>query len=138
MKVHSTNYTNTLIEIAPDCPTDSAEIPPLKGDKKSVANLQFDMLRDHPYVYTSDDVLFTVFALRKGFGQTEWNEQRQQYFSKGQPCFRASPLTKRYGWGVHADSEGKIALYPSESEAYQNLQNDSAVKKVKAMRSSRS
>jgi len=44
MKAHSTNYTNTFIEIADDCPIDAAEIPPTKGKKKSVANLQFDLL----------------------------------------------------------------------------------------------
>lgn len=133
----STNYFNTFIEIAGDCPTQEGEMPPAKGDKKSVANLQFDMLYGHPYQYTSDDVLFTVFAQRKQFSKTEWDEQRELYFSKGQPCFRASPLTKRYGWGIHNDANGKIAMYGSEDREYHKLVADDTIKKVKAMSSKR-
>ncbi|MFO7540636.1 MAG: DUF6157 family protein [Chloroflexota bacterium] len=36
----TTNYFNTLIEIAEDCPATVGEIPPVRGGKKSVANLQ--------------------------------------------------------------------------------------------------
>lgn len=135
--MHSTNYTNTLIEIAEDCPAIQGEIPPVKGSKKSVANLQYEMLREHPYEYTSDDVLFAVFAKRKGFPEEALDEQRHIFFSKGQPCFRASPLPKRYGWGVHSNDEGKIALFGVETEAYQEMAANSAIEKTKAMRSSR-
>ncbi len=135
--MHSTNYSNTFIEIAEDCPATTGEFPPVKGEKKSVANLQFDMLFEHPYQYTSDDVLFTVFAIRKEVGRGEMEEQRQQYFSKGQPCFRASPLTKRYGWGIHSNEEGKISMYGAETEEYKQLVENETIKKVKAMRSKR-
>lgn len=133
----STNYFNTFIEIAEDSPASIAEIPPLKGDKKSVANHQFEMLLDNPYKYTSDDVLFTVFAIRKEIPNHELEEARKQFFSKGQPCFRASPLTKRYGWGIHSDAEGKIAMYGVDSEEYQAFLKDESVDKTKAMRSKR-
>ena len=133
----STNYFNTLILVAEDCSLTSAEVPPVKGDKKTVAHLQFEMVYNHPYTYTSDEVLYTVWATRKGISADEWEEQRIAYFSKGQPCFRASPLTKRYGWGVHSDEKGRIALYGVGSEAYQQLQNDDAVEKTSAMRSKR-
>ena len=135
--MHSTNYFNTLIEIAEDSPVSAAEIPPTKGNKKSVANLQFEMLDGHPYEFTSDDVLFSVFATRKEFPAEVLEEQRHIYFSKGQPCFRASPLTKRYGWGIHANEEGKIAIYGADSAEYQKLLADDSVKKKKAMRSKR-
>ena len=135
--MHSTNYTNTLIEIAEDCPTEQSEIPPMKGSKKSVANLQYEMLQGHPYEYTSDDVLFAVFAARKEIPTEKLDEQRHLFFSKGQPCFRASPLTKRYGWGVHSNAEGKIALLAVESKAYQDMVANNAIAKKKAMRSSR-
>ena len=135
--MNSTNYFNTLIEIAEDCPATVGVIPPVKGNKKSVASLQFEMLHGRPYKYTSDDVLFAVFAERKGIPEEDLAEQRAIFFSKGQPCFRASPLTKRYGWGVHSNAEGKIALFGVESEAYQNLVTDDAIEKKKAMRSKR-
>lgn len=135
--MHSTNYYNTLVEIAEDCPTDKGEMPPPKGEKKTVANLQFEMLYEHPYQYTSDEVLFGVFAIRKEFEKSELEEQRAHYFSKGQPCFRASPLTKRYGWGIHSNAEGKIAMYGAETAEYRKLVADNSIKKVKAMRSKR-
>jgi hypothetical protein len=135
--MHSTNYTNTLIEIAEDCPATKSEIPPVKGDKKSVANLQFEMLHEHPYEFTSDDVLFAVFAERKQIPEQALAEQRQLFFAKGQPCFRASPLTKRYGWGVHSNEDSKIAMFGVETEAYKNLVNDDTVAKKKAMRTQR-
>ena len=137
MNMESTNYYNTLIEIAEDCPVSTGEVPPLKGDKRTVANLQFDMIIDNPYTYTSDDVLFSVFAQRKEIPESEMEEAREIYFSKGQPCFRSSPLTKRYGWGIHSDEEGKVAMFGAESAEYQRLVSDASVKKTKAMRSKR-
>ncbi len=135
MKTHSTNYKNTFIEIADDCPANAGEIPPLRGEKKSLANLQFEMVHQNPYQYTSDDVLFSVFASRKGLQKNEWDEQRDMYFSKGQPCFRASPLTKRYGFGIHNDKNGKIAMYGVETEEYAKFVSNKSIKKIKAMRS---
>ena len=52
----TTNYINTFIEIAEDSATQTAEIPPQKGDKQTAANMQFDMIMANPYHYTSDDV----------------------------------------------------------------------------------
>lgn len=135
--MHTTNYQNTFVEVAADCPTDIGEIPPLKGDKKTIANHQFDMIYDHPYEYTSDEVFFSVFAIRKEIPQNEQQEAKEVFFSKGQPCFRSSPLTKRYGWGVHSNSDGKVALYALDSEGYQRFLNDPLVKNVKAMSSKR-
>lgn len=137
MTKHSTNYFNTLIQIAEDSPTNSGEMPPEKPKGKSVANLQFEMLYESPYQYTSDEVLFTVYATRKEFPKKEWAAERDIYFSKGQPCFRASPLTKRYGWGVHSNKEGKIAIFGAETKEYEKLVSDSSVKKTAAMRSKR-
>ncbi len=136
-KAHTTNYTDTFIAIADDCVATAGEPPPAKSDAKSVAALQFDMLHKHPYQYTSDDVLFEVYALRNDVTEGERNAAREQFFSKGQACFRASPLAKRYGWGVHSDAAGKIALYGCETEAYKKLLHDKNLKQVKAMKSKR-
>lgn len=135
--MHTTNYYNVFIEKADDCKTDKGEMPPIKGEKKTVANLQFDMLYENPYKYTSDEVLFSVFAIRNEVDKSEMTEQREHYFSKGQPCFRASPLTKTYGWGIHSNEEGKIAMYGVETEDYKKFLSDDSVKKVKAMNSKR-
>lgn len=137
MKVHTTNYFNTFIEIAEDSPINEGEIPAMKRDKKSVANHQFEILRDNPYKFTSDDVLFNVFAIRKEIPSAELEEARATFYSKGQPCFRASPLPKRYGWGIHSDAEGRIAMFAAGTEEYQAFLEDDSVEKVKAMRSKR-
>jgi hypothetical protein len=137
MKTHTTNYLNTFIEVADDCPVTIGEIPPTKGDSKTVANIQFEMINKNPYKYTSDDVLFQVFALKNDLTESELEKAREQFFSKGQPCFRASPLTKRYGWGVHNDKDGKIALFGLQSEEYQKLIKNNELKVVKAMKSSK-
>lgn len=49
MKLHTTNYQNTFIEVAEDCSATKAEAPPKEGDNKPVANLQFDLLDKQPY-----------------------------------------------------------------------------------------
>jgi Family of unknown function (DUF6157) len=135
MKVHSTNYINTFIVIAEDCPVATGEVPPLKGDAKTAANIQFDMISQHPYTFTSDDVLFQVFADKNDLTKTEYKKAREEFFSKGQPCFRASPLTKRYGWGVHYNKDGKMAIYSAATAAYKKLMNDKTLQVLKAMKS---
>lgn len=133
--MHTTNYINTFIEIADDSPTTTAEIPPLKGENKTAANIQFEMIIDHPYKYTSDDVLFNVYAVKNNIHKSDLKEEREKFFSKGQACMRASALTKRYGWGVHANEEGKVALYGADSDEYKKLVKDKKLQHVKAMRS---
>ncbi len=137
MTAHTTNYFNTFIEIAEDSPTVSGTIPPLRGGKQTIASYQFDMISKHPYQYTSDEVFFHVHAVRKDIVDSELENERTHYFSKGQPCFRASPLTKKYGWGVHCDENGKVALYARESEEYAQFLANENIVKVKAMRSKR-
>ncbi|MDF2963790.1 MAG: hypothetical protein K0S39_5525 [Paenibacillus sp.] len=91
------------------------------------AQIEYEMVIDKPYAYTSDDVLYAANGERRGISQEE-------FFSKEQPCFRASPLTKRYGWGVHSNKEGRIALYALESDEYKRYVEDDSLKQLKAMR----
>lgn len=137
MSKHTTNYENTFIEVADDSSASQGQVPPVQEKSKSVALMQFELISKNPYQLTSDDVLFQVFAQRQDLTESELDEAREQFFSKGQACMRASPLTKRYGWGVHHNPDGKMALYAMESDAYQQLKNDKNLTKVKAMRSRR-
>lgn len=137
MNIHTTNYINAFIEIAEDCPENCGVIPPIKGENKTVANYQFDIVFNNPYKFTSDDVIFEVYAIRNEIPTNEYENAREEFFSKGQPCFRTSPLTKRYGWGVHSNNEGKIALYGSETVDYKLFKNDNNLQIVKAMKSKR-
>lgn len=137
MKTHTTNYIDTFIAVAEDCPALQGEIPPVKGDDKSIATMQFEMITKNPYKYTSDDVLFSCFATRNDLAKSELGPGREAFFSKGQPCLRSSPLTKRYGWGVHSDRDGKVAIYGMETAEYRKFKSDKKLKVVNAMRSKR-
>lgn len=137
MKIHTTNYINTFIRVAEDCRAVSGEIPPVKEENKTVANIEYEMVKKNPYKYTSDDVLFQVFAEKNDLTKQEMPVARQEFFSKGHACFRASPLTKRYGWGIHCNEEGKIAMFGSETNEYQKFVGNKKIAKVKAMRSKR-
>lgn len=136
MALHTTNYTNTFIAVADDCPVQAAEAPVPKA-APTVASMQYALLHEAPYRYTSDEVLFAVHALRQGIPASEQAEARAAFFSKGQACMRASPLAKRHGFGMHHDAEGRIALVPLGTDAYARMQQDSGLKQVKAMRSKR-
>ncbi|MDO5753655.1 DUF6157 family protein [Arthrobacter sp.] len=147
--MHTTNYVNTLIAIADDCPADHGVIPPVKLENPSIASRTFQLISQNPYRFTSDDVIFTVYADRAGLTESERPSAREHYFSKGRPCLRASDLGKKYGWGVHANADGHVALYAVNSPEYAELSvgkaiqsttpdhTDCPVAVVKAMRSSR-
>ncbi|WP_114821879.1 DUF6157 family protein [Chryseobacterium sp. KLBC 52] len=136
MKSYTTNYTNTFIEVAEDCPVFRAQIPPEKKDK-TLANLQYEKLIKSPYQYSSDDLIFECYAIKNEIPESEQELEREKFFSKGQPCLRCSPLAKKYGFGFHHNIEGKVALIAIESEEYQKLLNDPSIAKTKAMRSKR-
>lgn len=136
-KIHTTNYFDAFIEAAEDTKVTCGTPPPSKSDQKTVAELQFELLSGNPYKYTSDDILFQIFADRNDLTKAEYQHARQEFFSKGQPCFRASPLTKTYGFGIHSDTHGKVALYGMETEAYQQFVANPTIKKVRAMRTSK-
>lgn len=136
MKIHTTNYFDTFIEVADDTKAEIGSKPPAK-DRKTVAEMQYELIAKNPYKYTSDDILFQVYADRNDLTKAEYKQAREAFFSKGQPCFRTSPLTKTYGFGVHSDGNGKIALYGMETNEYRNFLADSKIKKVKAMKSSK-
>lgn len=129
---HTTNYTSTLVTIAPDSAATDGIIPP-KPD--SVAGRHYALLVAAPYTMTSDDLLFAVHAAKNDLLDTD--EARAAFFAKPKACLRASPLPKQFGWGVHHDAAARIALHAVDSDEYKRLSNDAAVKKVAAMRTKR-
>lgn len=133
----TTNYIETFITVAPDCPVTESEVPPSNAERPSVAALQYELIAEHPYRYTSDDVLFLVHARRNSIPQENHAEARAQFFARSQACLRASPLGKRYGWGTHHDDEGKVALIALGSPEYERLANSPEVTQKAAMRSRR-
>ena len=110
-KTHTTNYFDTFIEVSEDTKTTSGTKPPSKAGRKTVAERLYELLISNPYKFSSDEIFFQVFADSKDLTEKEYDKARVEFFSKGQPCFRASPLTKTYGFGVNSDGNGKVAIF---------------------------
>jgi hypothetical protein len=134
--MHTTNYSNTFIEVADDCKAEAGTVPPEKAER-TIAQIQYELIFKNPYRYTSDDVIFAAYAEKNKIDASRHADERARFFSKGQACLRASPLGKTYGWGVHANDESKVAIYGKGSKEYRKLSTDKALKHLKAMKSAR-
>lgn len=132
----STNYLDTFIEVAPDSGASASETPPVRPTP-SIAELQYRLLTENPYTLTSDELLFEVHAIRTGVAEADRDAARAAFLAKDQACLRASPIGKRYGWGTHHDSEGRVGLVALGTPEYDRLAADSAIAHREAMRSSR-
>lgn len=134
---------NTFVRIAPDSRSTAATVPAPRGSGPTVASIQHELLTARPYELTLEDLIFATHARRAGLTESEAKsreaEIRAELFAKPHPCMRASPLPKTYGWGVHHDAEGRIALYGVETEEYRRFAGGAVegVEVVAAMRSKR-
>ena len=129
------NYYNTLIEIAEDSPATKAEVPKPKGGKKTKPVIEYEMIANHPYKYTEEDIAFETYAVLHNIPKALWPRERQTFLSKGHPHLRVSALAKRHGWGIHNNAEGKVALIAVNSLKYKKLMKDPRTTKIKAFRS---
>jgi hypothetical protein len=132
------SIVNTFVLVAPDCPAREAVVPKPSASGRTVASLQHQLLTEEPYALTLQDLIFRTHVARSGPSGSE-DEIHAELFARSHPCMRASPLTKRYGWGVHHDAEGRMALYPVESKEYARFAAGQVpgVELVAAMRSKR-
>jgi len=129
------NYYNTLIEIAEDSRATKAEVPKPKGGKKTKPVIAYEMIANHPYKCTEEDIAFETYAVLHNIPKAIWPKERQTFLSKGHPHLRVSALAKRYGWGIHNNAEGKVALIAVNSLKYKKLMKDPRTTKIKAFRS---
>lgn len=133
------NYYDTFIAVAEDCPRTSGTAPG-EGAAPSVAAAQYALVADAPYVHDQNDVLYAASV--RGGALDDLDDEaraaaRDAWFARPQACFRASPLAKTHGWGVHADARGRIALYGVGTEEYDRLAADPGLRQLRAMRSRR-
>jgi hypothetical protein len=126
-----------LIEVADDCPATKGQAPQARGGKKTKPVIEYELLVKHPYKYTEEDIAFEVYAALHDIPRVSWPREREKFLGKGHPHLRVSALAKRYGWGMHNNAEGKIALVALESLEYKRLMKDPRITKLKAFRSSR-
>lgn len=137
------SYTDTFIRVAEDCPVEMG-IPPV-SDRSAlpVHVIQYNLLTEKPYRYNHEELLYQVHVRHKGVSEEERETRREaiwaELFSKSHPCLRASMLPKKYGWGIHYDAAGRIALYAKESPEYDYYTSggEAGVKLLNAMRNKR-
>ncbi len=135
------NPVNQFIEVAPDCALDQAQVPEVRGGKQSIAAIEYELLSGKPYGYTLEELKFATYVKHKNIVvqqlKSNYEQIKTEFLSKPYACMRASPLTKKYGWGAHYDEFGKIAIYAVESQPYQDFVSNPHIRKYFAMRSKR-
>jgi hypothetical protein len=135
--------TNTFVLVARDCPVSTSVVPVAKTANPPVHVIQYELLTSRPYTLTLEDLIFETYIRREGIAKGEARARAEQIraelFRKPHACMRASALPKKYGWGVHYDSAGRLALFAMESTEYKQFAQGkmSGVKLVAALRSKR-
>jgi len=135
-------YQNTFISVSPDTKATAGQLPKARAGKTTVAQLEHQLLSEQPYQLTQEDLTFRVYLIRQGLDyESLAADEREQHwntlFSKGQPCLRASSLTKTQGWGAHYDDKGCIGLYAMDSDEYSEFAGRDDLKQLVGMRSKR-
>ena len=135
--MESVDYTSTFITVAPD----TRAVAGVEPTGETIAAATFSLIASAPYTLRSSDVIFRVWASRHDVDPSSPDEWAA-FYSRSHACLRSSDLGKRYGWGIHADADGRLAVYAVGSAAYEALAagtapDGSAVTVRPAMRSSR-
>ena len=128
---------DTFIEVAGDCPAVRAEIPPARSGRATKARIEYELIASEPYTLTEEDVAFRTRVVMRDIPEADWPAERERFLSQEKPRLRVSALAKRYGWGIHVDSNGRVALVAVESAEYRRLADDPTLRRVRAFRSKR-
>jgi hypothetical protein len=112
-----------LILISEDSPNTRATIPSDdRSSKTVVARIEYEVLSENPYTHSRRDF----------FKLAHHDIRRKTHLKIDSYLLARSLLVRQFGWGIHVDSNGKLALMPSESEEYGRLLNDPEVKNTRA------
>ncbi|WP_421735089.1 DUF6157 family protein [Cellulomonas sp.] len=135
--MENVDYTSTFISVAPD----TSAVAGVEPVGSTIAAATFSLIASAPYALRSSDVIFRVWASRHGVSADSPDEWAA-FYATPHACLRSSDLGKRYGWGIHADADGRLAVYAVGSSEYAALADGvapdgSTVVVRAAMRSSR-
>jgi len=114
---------NSLITIASSSLPYSKK-PVSKNQKITVTTTLFDVLINHPYQYKQSEVFYEVHITRL---KKDPNSLKMESYK-----LQRSELCSLWGWGIHGDSKGRLALIPVESKKYVELVTNGSVKKKNA------
>lgn len=120
------HISHTFVQVAPDCQVTVGVIPPNRNPAKpTIPFLEYQLLSQNPYRYTLEDLIYEVHIRRQSYSAEELQQNadriRAELFMKNHPCMRASMLAKKYGWGIHYDPDGRLAIYGMETEEYRRF-----------------
>jgi hypothetical protein len=116
----TTNAVDTFITVSPGTRATAGVAPPPRDPPSQAARLHA-LITAAPYALSSDEALFTAWADERGLAPEAREAARARFFSVIQPDLRSSHLTRSFGWGVHHDAAGHIALIGMETAAYARL-----------------
>ena len=111
-------YTNAFITLAPDCPIAVGQVP---RQPMSIAGLEYALLLAQPYPFSPPDLTLEVQRLHKQVRDDDLPSFRAWLHAKPQPCMRLSMLPKRWGWGIHFDELGRMAIFGAETSDYRHF-----------------
>ena len=119
--MESVDYTDTFITVAPDSTATAGAVPQPRAGKATVASATYEAIALAPYRRRSSDVIFIVWADRQALAQDDREAAWAEFYACSRACLRASDLGKKFGWGIHADGDGRLALYAVGSPAFEAL-----------------
>lgn len=117
------DLVNTLITLASTSSKQSI-IPASKTGKPTVVTTVHEVLISDPYRYTQSELFHEVHINK--LNKEHKNLKLERY------KLQRSELCSLLGWGIHGDSEGRLALIAGDSKEYERLFLNSEVRKKKA------
>jgi hypothetical protein len=113
-----------LITVSEDYPSKKSKQPLREG---TAIKLLHDVLEANPYKYTEREYFHHVHHVLRKRTDLKIDEYK----------IRRSDLVKKYGYGIHTNAEGKIAMVPCESTKYKMLLEDESIAKVQGYKLSK-
>lgn len=101
---------------------DRGVVPRSERDPTPARVVLYDLVSRNPYKFTPEDLTFELHVRKPGPGRAEVHRRRAELWAglsaRSHPCLRACVPAKRFGWGLHVNADGKVALYGRESAEY--------------------
>jgi hypothetical protein len=119
-------YCNTLIKVASDCTVKRGTIPESNRKAFTDATVYYEVLSQNRYKLTEREFYKESLEIR-----LRKKVKHKKYMMK------RNILCKKWGWGVHFDCNGKMALVGCETNEYNKLLSDPAITKMAAYRSTK-
>ncbi len=114
---------NTFVRKAPDSDATHGSIP----NAGTIPAIIYEVLQAKPYEYDERELQRKVhheIRRRPNLRIDSYNIKR-------------SDLFKKLGWGLHADGNGKLAIYGCETKDYERLASSPTLRVVDAFRTSK-